>query len=189
MKEVIWDISGKPRWNWEKSGGIYVYGLSGVSKKDIENAINLAKEALEELGLPLVVMSGNKHRKGDLPIIEKLLRESLREGGCIDYDLFKDKIYELKEEEDKLPYGIIILVDDYYEFCHKPNEREQPVYGYGTCDGIAIIRKSYIPTVTKHEIGHIVGLNHHNNCVMSYVPSSKHFCEKCKEKIKEIWEL
>jgi len=43
MKEV-WDIPGKPRWSWEKSERIYVYGLLGINGKDIEIAIDLGKD-------------------------------------------------------------------------------------------------------------------------------------------------
>ena len=107
--------------------------------------------------------------------------------GEIDFDSLEHELYKLRNNQDILPYGVVVLVDDDEYRFKNPNA----VYGSGSPEGLIVIRKKYInkPTV-RHEFGHMLGLGrHHENCVMCYDCTYEEFCSKCKEEISELWEL
>lgn len=179
-----WKTEGE-YWVWEKTGEVYVYGLSGVSNIDIEKVVSIIDDVINEFKLPVIIKNGNKHKKEDLIHIEKLLRDCLYEGRYIDFDLLERKLERFRKEKEILPYGIIILVDDtQYKF-----KVPEAIYGSGSPEGLIVICKRYIDDATKHEFGHMIGLGkHHENCVMSYACTYDQFCEQCKKEIKEMWE-
>ena len=185
MKRKYWKKDGE-HWEWEKTGNIYIYGLESFSHEEIERVVSIVDSVIKEFGLPLSIKNGNKHKKDDLNYIEELIQQCADEEGKIDFNLLENELEKLRREKSVLPYGIIILVDE-GEYRFKDPEA---VYGGGSPEGLIVIRRNHINAATKHEFGHMIGLGkHHENCVMSYACTYEQFCEKCRKKIKEIWEL
>lgn len=183
MKRRYWKTRGE-YWEWEKTGKIYVYGLSRVSNNEIERVIDIINDVLTEFALPLSVKNGNTHNKKD--DFEQLIRQCSDNDGKIDFESLEEEINRLRREDKILPYGIVILVDETkYSF-----KDPEAVYGSASPEGVIVIRKIYINEATKHEFGHMIGIGeHHGNCVMSYVCTYEEFCEKCRNEIKEMWEI
>jgi len=185
MKRNYWKTEGE-YWAWEKTGEVYIYGLSGVTYIDIETVVSTIADVIKEFKLPLTIKSGNKYKEEDLTHIENTIRDCLYEGKNIDFHILERKLEKMRIENRILPYGIIILVDDtQYKF-----KDPKAIYGSGSAEGLIVIRKRYIDDATKHEFGHMIGLgSHHENCVMSYAGTYDQFCERCRREIKEIWTL
>lgn len=184
MKRNYWVIKDM-KWYWEKTGEIFVFGLSNISDYEIDYTIDVIIKVVQEFNLPLSIKSGNNHKKEDFKIIVDLVKECSYKKGVIDFDLLEEKLFNLRNTQGILPYGIILLVDDLeYEF-----KTPEAVYGCGSTEGLIVIRKKHIKKpVVMHEFGHMIGLNHHNNCVMNYYCSYDQFCTNCKEEIKKLWE-
>ncbi len=169
-----------------KTGEIFVFGLFNISSDEIEETVNIISGVIKEFNLLLSVKNGNIYKKNDLKYIIDLVRKC-SDKGEIDFDFLEKEIYKLRNNQDILSYGIVILVDDAeYRF-----KNPEAIYGSGSPEGLIVIRKRYInkPTV-RHEFGHMIGLGqHHENCVMCYACNYEEFCSKCKQEIKELWEL
>ncbi len=165
MKRMYWKTNGE-YWEWEKTGEIFVFGLSNVSDDKIDETVNIINGVIKEFNLPLSVKNGNIHKNNDLKYIVDLVRKC-SDKGKLDFNLLENELYKLRNSQRILPYGIAILVDDAEYYFKDP----EAVYGSGTPEGLIIIRKRYInkPTV-RHECGHMIGLGqHHEDCVMSSV--------------------
>lgn len=186
MERNYWRVNDE-YWNWEKTGEIFVFGLSNVSDDEIDKTINIIMKVTQEFNLPLSVKNGNIHKKDDLKNIIDLVRECSDEKRKIEFNFLERQLYKLRKTQGILPYGIVLLVDDAEHSFKNPDA----VYGSGSPEGLIVIRKKYInkPTV-KHEFGHMIGLGkHHENCVMCYECSHEQFCLNCKEEIKKLWEV
>lgn len=189
MKRTYWKTSGD-YWKWERTGEIYVYGLLGLGDNEIERVVGIVNDVIKEFKLPLKVENGNKCKKEDLLPVEKLFQLCVHNHRDIDFHLLEKELETLRTENRKLPYGLIVLVDDTrYEFKNPPDTNQPAIYGCSTPEGLIVIRKKYIDDATKHEFAHMIGLGiHHENCVMSYANTYEQFCEECKEKIKSLWK-
>jgi hypothetical protein len=66
MKIIRWSLDEHDNWDWEKTGKIQVYGLSGVSDNEIENVIKIISEVINEFTLPLSVKKGDTHKNEDI---------------------------------------------------------------------------------------------------------------------------
>lgn len=173
-----------PRWRWEDLKQLYVYGLSGISNEDIKRAIKIVGVVIEEFNLQLTIDNGNVVKQDDIPLIDKLLKNCLYKDRKIDTQCFELGLDKLRIEDDILTYGILVLVDDTrYEF-----KDPEMIYEFGISDCVSIIRKRWIEKATKHEFGHVIGLGHHNGCIMEYVCKTRYFCDDFKRSIAKIFE-
>jgi hypothetical protein len=186
---IIFWISNGNYWEWEKTKWIYIFGLLGVNSQELGEVVHIIREVIADFSLPLEVKTGNKNKKIDFCILKELIQKSVSDERYIDFDLVESSLFKVRRSKKVLGYGVVIVVDDRrYEFKNSHAEREPAVYGCGSPDGLVIIRRRYIRKATKHEFGHMIGLDeHHRNCVMDYYCTHEVFCVSCKNKIKRIW--
>lgn len=183
-------------WEWDKTGKIHVYGLSEVSNNEIENVTEIITKVINEFTLPLSVKKGNTYKKDDL---EQLLQQ-YSDKDEIDFDNLENELNKRRRETEFLPCGLVIIVNDNYSF-KKYHGLRRAKYGMGNYTGLIVIKRKYIKIATKHEFGHMIGLDHHSDefernglesnedCIMEYEVIHDDFCEECRNDIKYTWEL
>ena len=171
---------------WWKNKKIYVFGTEGVKPDNVRNTIGIICDIIKEFNLPLCILNRNEAKSKDIFVIKILIINNTQQNLIDCESMEKELIHFWKE--DLLPYGLIVLVNPKkYEF--KPLEHgDRAIYGYGTPKGLIILRGFDINNAVRHEFGHMIGLgSHHNNCVMHYSCSIEKFCDRCREKIENIW--
>lgn len=188
MNREYWTSNGE-YWEWEKTREIYVFGIPVVKSRELEQVVHIVREIIADFSLPLEVKTGSDNKKIDSYVLKELIQKCVSDERYIDFDLLESILGKVRRSKKVLRYGIIIIVDDEkYEFKMSLGERERPVYGSGSSEGLVIIRRRYIRQSTKHEFGHMIGLDeHHSNCVMDYDCTHETFCTSCKNKVERIW--
>ncbi|WP_048190507.1 hypothetical protein [Methanobacterium sp. SMA-27] len=179
-----WSLDGPEPWGWEETGKIHVYGLSGVSNNEIEKVIEIITEVINGFSLPLSVKKGNIDKKDDLEQLVKLCSYTDE----IDFEYLEKALNRRRKETKFLPYGVVIVVNQSYSF--KQSNHEVAIYGISSSNqGLIVIKRKHIGIATKHEFGHMIGINnHHPNCVMQSNCIPPEFCKKCQNKINNIWK-
>ena len=175
------------RWEWDKEGEIYVYALEAVTQRDIEGVVTIINDVIREFALPLSVLNGNSVKSEDTALVEQLIAECSQEKQ-VDLDGVEVKLKEMRER-GFLPYGVVILVDpSRYRLKTPRDSKQEPIYGYGTENGIIVLRRFDMQNAVRHEFGHMVGLGqHHPNCVMAWECSRSEFCNDCISRIEQMW--
>ena len=174
---------------WYRTGELYVFGTEGVNADDVKRSVNLVSNIVREFSLPLQVFNGHTSRIKDASLIMTLIAKHTTRQNIIDCDAI---LAELSKGSYKtsLPYGIVVLANpDKYHFKKKPGQQQTSINGEGYPQGLVILRRYDLENAVKHEIGHMIGLNHHLNCVMDSYCLTSHYCEQCKKKIRAIWSL
>ncbi len=190
-RELLGDGNGwviYPR-EWYRTGELYVFGTEGVSTDDVKRTVNLVNNIVREFSLPLQVFNGHTSRSKDTSLIMALIAKHTAQQNIINCDGI---LAELSRGNYKvsITYGIVVLANpDKYSFKKKPGNQQTSNYGEGYPQGLVILRRYDLENAVKHEIGHMIGLNHHLNCVMDSYCLTSHFCEQCKKKIRKIWSL
>ena len=164
--------------------------MLGVNLQELEEVVHIVREVIEDFRLPLKVKTGNENKKIDFCILKELIQKSVIDERYIDFDLLESTLLKVRKNKKVLGYGVVIVVDDErYKFKISPDEKTPAVYGSSSSEGLIIIRKRYIQQATKHEFGHMIGLDkHHSNCVMDYNCTDETFCPSCRNKIKKMWD-
>ena len=172
---------------WEKSKKVYVFGIEGVGSDNIKKTMQIISDVIKELNLPLQVSNGNVDKIEDISTVKNLIASNTKKNQ-IDADRINKELIQLWDK-NVLRYGLVILIDrKKYEFKNPPDREEPCIYGYGSDDGLAIIRMFDQKNVVKHEFGHMIGLGHHNQgCVMDWSCPVEAFCDNCYKEIAEIW--
>jgi len=184
MKTYSWRVDGQERWEWEETGKIHVYDLSGVSDNEIEKVISIINEIIDEFALPLSVKKGDILKKDDL---KQLIQQCSNKDEIYFYYL-EEELNKKRRETEFFPCGVIIVISNTCNIEECGHERA--VYGCSTSEGLMVLKRKYIDIATKHEFGHMIGLGHHHeNCVMEFSCIPDEFCEKCRDQIKDMWEL
>lgn len=190
-RELLGDGNGwviYPR-EWYRTGELYVFGTEGVGTDDVKRTVNLVSNIVREFGLPLQVFNGHTSRTKDASQVMTLIaKHTTTQQNVIDCDGI---LAELSKGSYKtsIPYGIVVLANpDKYQFKKKPGQQTSN-YGEGCPQGLVILRRYDLENAVKHEIGHMIGLNHHLNCVMDSYCLTSHYCEQCKKKIRTLWSL
>ncbi|HEX7408449.1 MAG TPA: hypothetical protein VF515_12470 [Candidatus Binatia bacterium] len=62
-------------------------------------------------------------------------------------------------------------------------------YGQAEDEGLIVLVRWDIGNATRHEFGHMIGLDHHEGCAMAWDCTVERFCENCQKEIREIWGL
>ena len=121
------------RWEWERSKEVAVFTLDSKVEHQKTVVVKELKGVLEEFSIPLSVIDGNLKRGEDVAQIQTLFDSSIKVNE-INYDGFEGELLKAREE-DRLPYGLIVLVDkDKYKFYYPPWQKERAIYGVGVPD-------------------------------------------------------
>lgn len=188
-------------WEWDKTGKIQVYSLSETSDDEVNNVIEIITNVITEFALPLVVEKGNAREKDDLDqLVQKYSDQNEIDFNKLENELNRRRREAQGRETEFLPCGIVLVVNDKYSF-KKYNGLRRAIYGMGNYNGLIVIRRKYI-NATRHEFGHMIGLDHHTNefghvnklepnenCIMEYEVNHDNFCKECQNEIKYTWEL
>lgn len=137
-------------WEWDKTGKIVVYGLSGVSNKDIKKVIKNINEVIIEFSLPLLVKIDDTNKKDELEQIVK----NCSNKNEIDFYKLEEELNRRRKLSEFLPWGIVVVVNTEYSFKKYPHDKPA-IYGMGNYTGLMVIKSEFvhINRITKHEFG------------------------------------
>jgi predicted Zn-dependent protease len=126
----------------------------------------------------------------DLPQVKEVYRRSLH-SKIIKDEEFKQELAKVRES-DSLPYGLVFLVGKTNVDKIETFNSDQPgIFGVGDFDGYVILRCTHQEAV-RHELGHMLGLNHHDpykpECIMNYKCPVPDFCIECKNITASLWK-
>ena len=173
-------------WEWERSKEVAVFAVCGKGEQEKPTVVKELGGVLKEFSIPIDVIDGNLKRGDDVELLQTLLESSIKDNE-VNYDEFEWEIRKARKE-GRLPYGLVVLIDDKYTFYQPPEQKERAIYGVGVPDGVAILSHTHREAV-RHEFGHMLGLGmHHVGCVMDYRCITPNFCSQCKRQIEEIWQ-
>jgi hypothetical protein len=164
---------------WENSQCLCVFGTDAVAPDDIDRTVGLISAVVAEFHLPLRALNGNADRPGDVRTVENLIHESTT-GGVIDFGRAFARL-----RESSIDYGVVVMVNP------KKYRLKEPLalYGQAEDEGFIVLTRWDIANAVRHEFGHMIGLDHHEGCAMTWKCTVERFCEKCRRDIREIWKL
>ena len=171
-------------WEWYETRKIRVYGLSGVSNNEKDKVIEIITEVINEFVLPFSIKKGDINKNDD---IEQLLQQCSNNAE-IDFNKLEDELNRKRREVSFLPFGVVIIVNDAHSFKEFSHDMDPAFYACASYEGLMVIKSKYIDKATKHEFGHMIGLDHHENCIMEYSCNHNEFCENCRSEIKNHWK-
>lgn len=188
---LTYDMNVWGPWFLEKE--IRVYKQIGVPDSWVSNTIKGVQGAVNDLGLDLRIENCGAHKS-----IEDIIKQSSN-FGLINVrvlgNLLGNEIYRKKEKGGK-PHADVVVLKEYGK-----GKVIKGSFGIGDFDRGYIIMWENSQRVTKHEVGHLLGIasNHEtddtlrgyhkdNDCLMWWRVSSPHFCEYCLDTIKYFWK-
>lgn len=174
---------------------MYVFGTEGIGKEELDKAIGIIRGVIEDLELTIGVCNGNELKGEDLPLIEELIADCItRFPAAIKLEDYLDcameavlmlhKLGKYRCVDETLMYGIVAVIDSNK---YRPVE-EKRLGGFGMDEGITALFELN-ENIIRHEIGHMLGLAHHQGCVMGHSGVIYEFCDECHDNIKAIWGL